>query len=204
MQGKFLSLTHPFLYFVLIINGSQFCAMYCLVLFYREMRKELAPLKPLGKFLSVKAVVFFSFWQQIIISVLVFIHAIHSTETYSQEDVAKGLQDFIICIEMVAAAVAQRRFFGYTDFYKPELQRTHSLGRAVKEMLPIDILHDVAHQFRAGFGRTAAVLQTAHNAARTQLEGEPSHASTSNSHSDKPAASFGDGTLCQSPALHCI
>jgi len=36
--------------------------MYFLVLFYIVTKEELAPLRPVGKFLAVKAVVFFSFW----------------------------------------------------------------------------------------------------------------------------------------------
>lgn len=36
--------------------------MYCLLLFYRTLKEELSPLKPVGKFLCVKMVVFASFW----------------------------------------------------------------------------------------------------------------------------------------------
>ena len=36
--------------------------MYFLVLFYMATKEELVPLQPIGKFIAVKAVVFFSFW----------------------------------------------------------------------------------------------------------------------------------------------
>lgn len=50
-----------FPYMIALNNLSQFVAMYCLVLFYRANAEALKPMKPVGKFLCIKAVVFFSF-----------------------------------------------------------------------------------------------------------------------------------------------
>ena len=50
-----------FPYMIALNNLSQFVAMYCLVLFYRANAEALKPMKPIGKFLCIKAVVFFSF-----------------------------------------------------------------------------------------------------------------------------------------------
>jgi len=54
-----------YLYATIIINISQMYALYCLALFYKELHQELKPLRPLGKFAVVKAVVFFSWWQSV-------------------------------------------------------------------------------------------------------------------------------------------
>jgi len=48
---------------LIVSNASQVMAMYSLVMFYRATSHELSEIKPLYKFASVKAIVFFTFWQ---------------------------------------------------------------------------------------------------------------------------------------------
>jgi len=42
-------------------------ALYYLVLFFHTLHEELAPYKPLVKFLTIKGVLFLTFWQEIIL-----------------------------------------------------------------------------------------------------------------------------------------
>ncbi|KAG8080452.1 hypothetical protein GUJ93_ZPchr0007g5260 [Zizania palustris] len=64
--------------FTLILNFSVSMALYALVIFYHLFAKELAPHKPLAKFLCIKGIVFFSFWQ---VNHLLFLNVSHLTKS---------------------------------------------------------------------------------------------------------------------------
>jgi hypothetical protein len=87
-------------------------------MFYHELTEELQPLSPFPKFMAVKAVVFFSFWQSMVISGLSFANVIKPSLDFTQAEVANGIQDFMICFEMVLAALSHRWLFSYRDFYR--------------------------------------------------------------------------------------
>uniref|UniRef100_A0A2K5S267 Transmembrane protein 184C n=1 Tax=Cebus imitator TaxID=2715852 RepID=A0A2K5S267_CEBIM len=65
------SFSNAWTYLVIINNMSQLFAMYCLLLFYKVLKEELNPIQPVGKFLCVKLVGFVSFWQAVVIALLV-------------------------------------------------------------------------------------------------------------------------------------
>ncbi len=41
----------------------QLHALYCLIYFYYSTKTVLAPINPVGKFMAIKMIVFFTFWQ---------------------------------------------------------------------------------------------------------------------------------------------
>ncbi|MCL4122613.1 UNVERIFIED_CONTAM: hypothetical protein GTU68_056096, partial [Idotea baltica] len=122
-EGNF-SPNYAFIYLFIVNNASQFAAMYCLVLFYRAMREELNPMKPLAKFLCIKCVVFFSFFQGVGIMFLVKARVIKQVFGVSEEDELKRisniLQNFLICVEMFIAAVGHRYAFSYKPYVDPD------------------------------------------------------------------------------------
>nr|XP_056711352.1 transmembrane protein 184C [Euleptes europaea] len=153
-EGNF-SFKNAWTYLVIFNNMSQLFAMYCLVLFYKVLREELNPIKPVGKFLCVKMVVFVSFWQAVLIALLVKVGVISEHDTWewrSVEEVATGLQDFIICVEMFFAAIAHH----YSFSYKPYVQEAEE-GSCFDSFLAMwdisDIRADVTEQVR-NVGRT--------------------------------------------------
>lgn len=65
-----ITLKGGWLYLCLLRNLSQFVALYSLVMFYHGAKNLLEPLRPLTKFLSVKLIIFFTFWQKIVLILL--------------------------------------------------------------------------------------------------------------------------------------
>ncbi|KAF4792173.1 Transmembrane protein [Turdus rufiventris] len=153
-EGNF-SFNNAWTYLVILNNMSQLFAMYCLVLFYKVLREELNPIQPVGKFLCVKMVVFVSFWQAVLIALLVKVGVIsekHTWDWQSVEAVATGLQDFIICVEMFLAAIAHH----YSFSYKPYVQEAEE-GSCFDSFLAMwdisDLRADISEQVR-NVGRT--------------------------------------------------
>ena len=138
-------------YVLFLVNCSQVWAMYCLVLFYHAYQPELDPFKPLPKFICIKAVVFFSFWQEMLIGLLVHFGVIHATENpfsqYTNHDVANGVQDFLICFEMFIASIAHHFAFHYRDFSsRSDVHKNRPFLQAfVQSSLPTDVIEDVRH-----------------------------------------------------------
>lgn len=146
-EGDWHDFNKLFIWTVIIINLSQFGAMYGLILLYHEFKEELRPLGMLNKLLAVKGVVFVSFWQSIVISGLVSLHVIEGTLTYTEDEVAAGLQNFLICLEMIAAAICHRYVFSFTDFHH-ENAIVSPITRALVDMMPHDIIREAGNHVK--------------------------------------------------------
>lgn len=72
--------------------------------------------------------------QSVLIAILASFDVLHSTEHYSKEEIVAALQDFIVCIEMLLAALAHHYAFSWTQFYDRDLHEQS--GHASKPMLP--------------------------------------------------------------------
>lgn len=100
-------------------NISVMYALYSLVMLYSAVKDELEyPVnwKPLYKFLCIKGVVFFTWWQGVIIFYLRAHGIIGNVGDWSSKDVAYGLIDYCIVIEMVGFAIAHSYTFTYKEY----------------------------------------------------------------------------------------
>ncbi|PQQ07232.1 transmembrane protein 184C [Prunus yedoensis var. nudiflora] len=95
--------------FTIILNVSVSLALYSLVVFYHVFAKELAPHSPLAKFLCIKGIVFFCFWQGVVIDVLAAVGVIRSHHFWLDvEHIEEAIQNVLICLEMVVFSVLQQ------------------------------------------------------------------------------------------------
>lgn len=124
------SLSYAYIYLFIVNNLSQMTAMYCLVIFYQAYRNELSPMSPLGKFLSIKCVIFFSFFQSVLIAILIefgiITRAFTVKSTGDAVDIQRNLQDFLICLEMMIAACAHVFVFSH----RPYVDRTSLINES--------------------------------------------------------------------------
>ncbi|KAH7732057.1 Organic solute transporter Ost-alpha [Aphelenchoides avenae] len=167
MMGKYedgdWSLNQGYIYITMVYNFSVSLALYGLFLFYTATRDLLHPYSPVLKFLTVKSVIFLSFWQGFLLAVLGATSAIDpvynpdGTEAIGRGAVAAGYQNFLICVEMFFAAIALRFAFGvsaYADAHTVSGSNDgnpvtlQSISSSLKEtMNPKDIMQDAIHNF---------------------------------------------------------
>lgn len=143
-EGEFRA-DRAYPYVALVNNCTQMLALYCLVLLYHATHAELAPIRPLSKFIVIKAVVFFSYWQSVGLAIMARLGLIRSSEwsTYDADDVAAGLQNFLICVEMFAAAVMHAHAFPPRD-YMDTSRPPPGFFKNVKVMFDVrDVMSDV-------------------------------------------------------------
>ncbi|KIM43826.1 hypothetical protein M413DRAFT_389384 [Hebeloma cylindrosporum] len=110
-----------YLYVSIIYNISICLSLYCLAMFWICVNDDLKPFRPVPKFLCVKGILFFSFWQSIGISILVAARVIARLGPYTDpEHVSAGLNNLLICMEMPFFAFAHMYAFSYKDFVDPK------------------------------------------------------------------------------------
>jgi hypothetical protein len=141
-----------YIYITSVSNCSQIWALYILVLFYRATNMHLQPIRPLHKFICVKAVVFFTWWQSVAIAMLIewgiLTETVYSTVTYTTDDVGAGVQNFCICIEMFFFALLHRAAFSHTDYGcedegTADSEQRSLLGNVIDSLKPDDIMQDM-------------------------------------------------------------
>lgn len=89
---------------------------------FEPTTKNLLNSRPMPKFLCVKGILFFSFWQSFFISILVAAGIIKQLGPYTDlEHISLALTDSLICFEMPIFAIAHMYAFSHTDYIDKHL-----------------------------------------------------------------------------------
>jgi len=170
---------NAYLWLTVIENCSITLSLYYLVLYYLAVKEELAPFRPVGKFLCIKAVIFFSFWQGVAINLLANFGLVHSTKSLSVANVGRVIQDFVICLEMLALSIIHHKVFPYREFHDPNkvpflwdpkqkrlfVNPAGSMGPVVNNFLRAasvsDVLEDTKKSFLIPLGASGEGIQVA-------------------------------------------
>jgi len=149
-QGDF----HPwygYVYVTAVTFASVTVSMYFLVWFYFTTEDDLQDKKPVAKFLCIKAILFFSFWQGVLIAIITYFNVIpQNVGNWTQDNISRGLQDFIICIEMLMLSIAHIWVFSYEPYLPKEDDEYHSSpikNFAIDVMNPTDVVKDVKRAY---------------------------------------------------------
>lgn len=167
----------------MIYNISVSLALYGLILFYQATKDLLAPYEPVWKFLSIKSIIFMSFWQGVSLAILEKINILKPyTEDAVPGAVAAGYQNFLICIEVFFAAIALRYAFPYEIYsYGDSYGRSvtmHSISNSLKETInPRDIMTDAIHNFHPQYQQYTQYQAGNNNGQRQTADGASSSAS---------------------------
>lgn len=120
-DGSF-SPKYGYLYVTIIDNTSITIALYFLVVFYMPIADELKPFRVIPKFLCIKTVIFFAFWQGVLVAFLVWVGAIKADEDWTVQNFSAYIQDSLICVEMFIISFGHAYAFGYSQFKDAEVE----------------------------------------------------------------------------------
>lgn len=133
--------TDGYFYLAIMYNVCYTLALYALLLFYLGTEELLAPYKPMLKFILIKTVIFLTFWQGIAISM------VNSMGRIKDPEDAKALQNFMICLEMLGAAVMMRTAFPHNEYNIGGAAKGFRWKAFTHAISIQDVVADVVHQF---------------------------------------------------------
>lgn len=152
-QEGYIGATSGYFWSGIIYNISVTVSLYSLGLFWVCMHQDLAPFRPVPKFLCIKLIIFASYWQGFFLSILVWLGAIpDDVQGYTRDNLAAAIQDALICVEMPAFAIAHWYAFSWQDFADDSISSARMpLNHALKDSFGVkDLIEDSRETFRGG------------------------------------------------------
>ena len=116
-QEGYIGVTSGYLWTGIVYNISVTLSLYSLAMFWVCLYDDLAPFRPIPKFLCVKLIIFASYWQGFFLSILQWLGALsNGVAGYTPDNAAAAIQDSLICFEMPIFAMAHWYGFSWHDY----------------------------------------------------------------------------------------
>jgi hypothetical protein len=132
---------YRYLYLQILYNFTYAAALLGLIHFWAGTRDLLKPYKPVWKFLTVKGVVFITFWQGLAISLMM---------VNRPQVRANILQTWVLCLEMPPAAIAMWFAFPAESYMVARNREQGGIMMAVQNVGNVvmftDVVTDLKHQ----------------------------------------------------------
>ncbi len=111
-----LNIESGYLWINIILNVSATLALFFIFLFYDLIKRRITPYRPLYKLLSIKILVFFIFWQTMLVSILYHFNVLPHFFGWTIERSSETVQNILICIEMAILAIFNLYAFPYEQY----------------------------------------------------------------------------------------
>ncbi|KAG5360444.1 Transmembrane protein 184-like protein [Yarrowia sp. B02] len=140
-QGE-ISWTSGYTWIGVVYNVSVSLSLYALGIFWMCLHTDLQPYNPWPKFLCIKLIIFFSYWQGVVLAIAQLLGII-------QPESSAPLQDWFMCLEMTPFAILHMWAFPHDEY----CQRDCGFARlpvwyALRDVLGIG---DLVYDFKSTF-----------------------------------------------------
>ncbi|KAG8889851.1 hypothetical protein FRB99_003939, partial [Tulasnella sp. 403] len=129
------SVHYAYVYLTAIDFASISIALYGLLLFYELTKDELKGRRPLAKFMCIKLIVFFTFYQTFVFELLQKHGVIHATEFWTESNIVDGLNALVTTIEMVFFALGMLWAYRWSEYRSENLGPRLGVGKALLDSI---------------------------------------------------------------------
>ncbi len=105
-----------YLWITIICNISMSLTLYMLIIFYLLIADVIKPYKTLLKFLSIKILIFFIFWQSMIITLLSYFDFLPLFFDWNQYRSSLTIENIFVCVEMLLLSITHLWIYTYEPY----------------------------------------------------------------------------------------
>jgi hypothetical protein len=127
IYGDFNFTTNAYPAILIISFVSIGIAFYFLGLFCNTLKEELCYYNPLKKFVCIKIIILFSFWQESILNFAILFGILDAGTNESRQYIIEIIHDFCMCLELIPFAFFHHQVYGYKTILDEFDKKDHGI-----------------------------------------------------------------------------